>query len=54
VLQFGLDGAIARLRGLAEAAVAAVPGCPGQSALRSHILTETLRLLPQELARTAA
>jgi geranylgeranyl diphosphate synthase type II len=54
VLEFGLDGAIARLRGLAEAAVEAVPGCLGQSALRSHIRTETLRLLPQELARTAA
>ena len=54
VLQFGLDGAIARLRGLAEEAVDAVPGCIGQSALRSHIRTETLRLLPQELARTAA
>lgn len=54
VSAFGLDGAIARLRGLAEAAVEAVPRCPGQSALRSHILTETLRLLPQELARTAA
>ena len=54
VLTFGLDGAVARLRGLAEEAVAAVPVCRGQSALRSHILTETLRLLPQDLARTAA
>ncbi len=54
VLELGLDGAIDRLRGLAEAAVDAVPACGGQSALRSHILTETLRLLPQELARTAA
>lgn len=54
VSQFGLDGAIAHLRDLAEAAVDAVPPCLGQSALRSHILTETLRLIPQELARTAA
>ena len=54
VSQFGLDGAIAHLRHLAEEAVAAVPPCLGQSALRSHILTETLRLIPQELARTAA
>ena len=54
VRQFGLDGAIAHLRHLAEEAVDAVPACPGQSALRSHILTETLRLIPQELARTAA
>lgn len=54
VLELGLDGAIARLRGLADEAVASVPACRGQSALRSHILSETLRLLPQELARTAA
>ena len=54
VLELGLDGAIARLRGLADAAVEVVPACPGRSALRSHILAETLRLLPQDLARTAA
>ena len=54
VRAFGLDGAIAHLRHLAEDAVAAVPPCPGQSALRSHIRSETLRLIPQELARTAA
>ncbi|GAC1340611.1 MAG: polyprenyl synthetase family protein [Acetobacteraceae bacterium] len=50
----GLDGAIDRLERLAAAAVAAVPRCPGQGALRSHILTETMRLLPQTLARSAA
>ena len=54
VRQFGLDGAIEHLRELAELAVDAVPACRGQSALRSHILSETLRLIPQELARTAA
>ena len=54
VRALGLEGAVDRLRGLAEAAVDAVPRCPGQSALRSHILTETLRLLPQELAQRAA
>ena len=54
VRELGMSGAIERLRGLAEAAVDAVPRCPGQSALRSHILTETLRLLPQELAQHAA
>ncbi len=54
VCQLGLGGAIDRLETLAEAAVEAVPPCPGQSALRSHIRTETLRLLPQELARHAA
>ncbi len=54
VRELGLAGAIDRLRSLADAAVGAVPRCPGQSALRSHILTETLRLLPQELAQHAA
>jgi geranylgeranyl diphosphate synthase type II len=52
--QLGLDGAIAHLRHLAEEAVDAIPLCLGQTALRSHILTETLRLIPQNLARTAA
>jgi geranylgeranyl diphosphate synthase type II len=54
VLRLGLDGAIDWLEDLAGHAVASVPPCPGQSALRSHILTETKRLLPVELARHAA
>ena len=37
-----------------SSAVDAVPRCLGQAALRSHILTETLRLIPQDLARSAA
>ena len=54
VRELGLDGAIMRLESLAAAAVDAVPACPGAAALRSHILTETMRLLPKELAQTAA
>jgi len=54
VRELGLDGAIMRLDTLAAAAVDAVPPCPGAVALRSHILTETMRLLPKELARHAA
>ena len=54
VTSLGLDGAVARLRALAEDAAAAVPDCPGQAALSGHILTETLRLLPANLARRAA
>jgi geranylgeranyl diphosphate synthase type II len=54
VTQLGLQGAIARLEALAEAAVDSVPACLGRSALRSHIRTETMRLLPQELAQHAA
>jgi geranylgeranyl diphosphate synthase type II len=54
VAQLGLDGAIDWLEDLARRAVAAVPPCPGQSALRGHILSETTRLLPVELSRHAA
>ncbi len=54
VRRYGLDGAIDRLEDLAQSAVAAVPPCPGASSLRAHILTETRRLLPKELARHAA
>ena len=54
VTMLGLSGAIARLDALSEAAVEAVPPCLGRSALRRHIRTETMRLLPQDLARHAA
>jgi geranylgeranyl diphosphate synthase type II len=54
VTRLGLSGAIARLEALAEEAVELVPPCPGRSPLRSHIRTEALRLLPQDLARSAA
>jgi geranylgeranyl diphosphate synthase type II len=54
VLQFGLHGAIARLETLADEAVASIPDCLGQSALRSVILSETRRLLPRKLAASAA
>jgi len=54
VLQLGLDGAIARLRDLAAAAVDSVPACKGASELRAHIRSETERLLPRSLALRAA
>jgi geranylgeranyl diphosphate synthase type II len=54
VRKLGLGGAIDWLEDLASQAVASVPPCPGQSALRSHILSETTRLLPVELSRHAA
>jgi geranylgeranyl diphosphate synthase type II len=54
VRRFGLAGAIDRLEDLAAGAVAAVPPCPGAPSLRAHILSETRRLLPKELARHAA
>ena len=54
VAELGLSGAYDRLDELAVQAVDAVPPCPGRTALRSHILSETTRLLPQHLARHAA
>ena len=52
--ELGLDGATARLEKLALEAVDAVPPCPGAAALRNQILSETMRLLPKQLARHAA
>ena len=54
VATLGLSGAFDRLDELAARAVEAVPPCPGRSALRSHIASETMRLLPHDLARHAA
>ena len=54
VRQYGLQGAIQYLDELAAEAAAAVPPCLGASSLRAHILSETSRLLPKELARHAA
>ncbi len=54
VAALGLDEAVGWLSELAERAMEAVPSCPGQSALRSHILSETSRLLPGQLVRHAA
>ncbi len=45
----GMAGAIARLQHLAQDAADSVPDCPGRAALSGHILSETLRLLPQRL-----
>jgi geranylgeranyl diphosphate synthase type II len=47
----GLGGAIARLRELAQDAADSVPACSGRGSLSGHILTETLRLVPQNVAR---
>jgi geranylgeranyl diphosphate synthase type II len=54
VAGMGVDGAISHLRGLASAAVASIPACPGGSELRAHILSEISRLVPKELERHAA
>ncbi|MBS0558512.1 MAG: polyprenyl synthetase family protein [Proteobacteria bacterium] len=54
VAALGLAGAVERLRVLADAAVAAVPDCPGGAELRSVILSETRRLMPARLPAHAA
>jgi geranylgeranyl diphosphate synthase type II len=50
----GVEGALARLRGLADAAVAAIPAGPGAPALGALIQSEMHRLLPAKLAQKAA
>lgn len=53
-LACGVDGALARLRGLADAAVAAIPRGPGAAALGALIQAEMHRLLPAKLTQKAA
>lgn len=53
-LVLGVDGAMRHLTQLAEAAVAAVPDCPGAAALKSLTLSEARRLLPKDMALRAA
>ncbi len=53
VAEFGLEGAVRRLRALSEAAVAAIPPCPGQAMLRALMLQESQRLIPRKLAAAA-
>ena len=50
VAEFGLMGAVARLRRLSQDAVDSIPACRGQAMLRGLILAEAGRLLPQKLA----
>jgi geranylgeranyl diphosphate synthase type II len=50
VLELGLDGAVARLKTLANAAVESIPACPGRTLLRAAMLEEVGRLLPRKLA----
>ncbi len=51
---YGLDGAVERLKALVAEAVAVVPDCPGDAMLRTLILHETRKFLPESLAARAA
>jgi geranylgeranyl diphosphate synthase type II len=50
----GLQGAVARLEGLAAEAAASIPECPGAGDLRALIRLESQRLMPKELPAVAA
>lgn len=54
VHRMGIGTAVDRLEDLVRSAIGAIPRCPGANDLRAHILAETGRLLPRELARPAA
>lgn len=54
VATFGINGAVARLRGLVSQAVESVPDCPGADPLRSLVHTMAERLVPEGLKQVAA
>lgn len=54
VHRLGIGSAVDRLEELVRSAIDAIPNCPGAGDLRAHILAESGRLLPRELARPAA
>jgi geranylgeranyl diphosphate synthase type II len=54
VATLGLAGAIDRLEELAAAAAQAIPACPGAGELRTLIRSESHRLVPKHLSRSAA
>lgn len=50
----GVSGALSRLKGLLDEAVASVPDCPGKDMLSQHILTSAKPYLPKQISRVAA
>ncbi|MFZ4601258.1 MAG: polyprenyl synthetase family protein [Alphaproteobacteria bacterium] len=54
VAEFGVQGALARLQAQVQAAVNAVPDCPGAQDLRDLVRMQASRLTPKSLARSAA
>jgi geranylgeranyl diphosphate synthase type II len=51
VQSLGVDGAVARLKGLIEEALAAIPDCRGAGLLRDIVAGEAARLQPRQAAR---
>ena len=54
VAELGLRGAQARLEALVAEAVAAIPDCNGADMLRELVRMQATRLVPKQLARSAA
>jgi geranylgeranyl diphosphate synthase type II len=54
VRELGIDGAVARFRELMDAAIEAIPPCPGAQQLAGLIQLEAKRLVPKEIVRHAA
>jgi geranylgeranyl diphosphate synthase type II len=54
VAKYGVSGAVEQLQSLVDAAIEAVPDCPGAGMLRDLIGGEVKRLVPKKLARSAA
>lgn len=54
VRSFGLTGAVDRLDALVQEAAASVPDCRGAESLRDLVRMQARRLVPKQLARSAA
>jgi geranylgeranyl diphosphate synthase type II len=54
VSELGIGGAVRRLERLVAVAIDSIPPCPGAAELRSSILLESRRFLPEKLSRRAA
>ena len=54
VCELGAEKSLARLKGLLDGAVEAIPVCPGQQELRLMVERETQRFIPRQLAKCAA
>ena len=54
VRELGLQGAADRLDALVAEAAASVPACPGAKVLREIVRLQAARLVPKQLARSAA
>lgn len=54
VAELGVAGAVARLEAEVEAAVASIPPCRGEAALRKLVRLQATRLTPKSLAVSAA